>query len=99
MAEAAQTAGAFEKPVSEPALGAEWYGQTSTDRYQITPQDFERMLRGVAQKYLPAESSAEETQQFCAGLHHEELVLAHACVAGHEKAWEDFLTRYREKLY
>jgi RNA polymerase sigma-70 factor, ECF subfamily len=99
MAEAAQTAGAFEKPVSEPALGAEWYGHTSAERYQITLQDFERMLRGVAQKYLPAGSSVEDTQQFCAGLHHEELVLAHACVAGHEKGWEDFLTRYREKLY
>jgi hypothetical protein len=61
MAEAAQTAGAFEKPVSEPVLGAEWYGHTSAERYQITLQDFERMLRGVAQKYLPAGSSVEDT--------------------------------------
>jgi RNA polymerase sigma-70 factor (ECF subfamily) len=29
----------------------------------------------------------------------EELVLARACAAGHEHAWEVFLTRYREKLY
>jgi RNA polymerase sigma-70 factor (ECF subfamily) len=99
MAEAAQTAGAFEKPVSERGLGAEWYGQTSAVRYQISSADFDRILQGVAQKYLPAGSSGEETRQFCAGLHHEELVLAQACVAGHEKAWEDFLTRYREKLY
>jgi RNA polymerase sigma-70 factor (ECF subfamily) len=29
----------------------------------------------------------------------EELALARACAAGHERAWEVFLTRYREKLY
>src|SRR5271169_3057975 len=29
----------------------------------------------------------------------EELVLARACAAGHEHAWEVFLTRYRERLY
>src|SRR5262249_52398380 len=29
----------------------------------------------------------------------EELVLARACAAGNEHAWETFLIRYREKLY
>jgi RNA polymerase sigma-70 factor (ECF subfamily) len=29
----------------------------------------------------------------------EELALARACAAGHNAAWEIFLTRYREKLY
>jgi RNA polymerase sigma-70 factor (ECF subfamily) len=29
----------------------------------------------------------------------EELALARACAAGHNSAWEIFLTRYREKLY
>src|SRR5499427_10764670 len=29
----------------------------------------------------------------------EELALARACAAGHEKAWQAFLTRYRAKLY
>lgn len=32
-------------------------------------------------------------------LHLEELVLARACVAGNERAWEVFLTRYRGALY
>jgi RNA polymerase sigma-70 factor (ECF subfamily) len=29
----------------------------------------------------------------------EELVLARACASGHERAWEDFMIRYREKLH
>jgi RNA polymerase sigma-70 factor (ECF subfamily) len=29
----------------------------------------------------------------------EELVLARACAAGNERAWETFMVRYREKLY
>ena len=34
-----------------------------------------------------------------ASLRVEELALARACAAGHERAWEVFLTRYRAKLY
>jgi RNA polymerase sigma-70 factor (ECF subfamily) len=33
------------------------------------------------------------------GLHLQELVLARACAAGNEAAWEAFLLRSREKLY
>jgi RNA polymerase sigma-70 factor (ECF subfamily) len=29
----------------------------------------------------------------------EELALARACAAGHERAWEIFMSRYRERLY
>ncbi len=36
---------------------------------------------------------------FALSLRVEELALARACAAGHERAWEVFLTRYREKLY
>ncbi len=34
-----------------------------------------------------------------ASLHLEELVLARACMAGHETAWEIFLSRYRGTMY
>ncbi len=36
---------------------------------------------------------------FCAGLRLEELALARACAAGNERAWQDFIGRYRRKLY
>src|SRR5262249_54243178 len=35
----------------------------------------------------------------CSALRIEELALARGCAAGHERAWEVFLTRYRVRLY
>src|ERR1700694_55411 len=43
--------------------------------------------------------SAEQKAAFCAALRLEELALAHACAAGHERAWQDFINRYRQKLH
>jgi len=40
-----------------------------------------------------------EVRTFFLSLRVDELALARACASGHEKAWELFLTRYREKLY
>jgi len=42
---------------------------------------------------------AAEVPGFLASLRLEELVLARACAAGHDHAWEVFLTRYRATLY
>jgi RNA polymerase sigma-70 factor (ECF subfamily) len=57
------------------------------------------ILIEVGQKYLREPVSDSEARAFFAGLHTEELILARACAAGNEHAWEIFLTRYREKLY
>ncbi len=46
-----------------------------------------------------ARASAEQNADFCAGLRLEELALARACAAGNERAWQDFITRYRQKLH
>jgi RNA polymerase sigma-70 factor (ECF subfamily) len=43
--------------------------------------------------------SAEQTGAFCAALRLEELALARACAAGNERAWQDFIGRYRQKLH
>jgi RNA polymerase sigma-70 factor (ECF subfamily) len=40
-----------------------------------------------------------DARELFVSLRVEELALARACAAGHERAWEIFLTRYREKLY
>jgi RNA polymerase sigma-70 factor (ECF subfamily) len=53
----------------------------------------------VAAKYLPAGATQTEVATFLLTLRIEELALARACAAGHNAAWEIFLTRYREKLY
>ena len=43
--------------------------------------------------------SAEQKASFCAALRLEELALARACAAGNERAWQDFINRYRQKLH
>ena len=47
----------------------------------------------------PASASVKPRTDFCAGLRLEELALARACAAGNERAWQDFITRYRQKLH
>ena len=49
-------------------------------------------------KYAP-NASAGEKSEFYAALRLEELALARACAAGNERAWEDFISRYRQKLH
>ena len=46
-----------------------------------------------------AHVSPEQKAGFCAALRLEELALARACAAGNERAWQDFITRYRQKLH
>ena len=41
----------------------------------------------------------EKRNGFCAALRLEELALARACAAGNERAWQDFISRYRQKLH
>ena len=41
----------------------------------------------------------DQKSEFCAALRIEELALARACAAGDERAWHDFISRYRQKLH
>ncbi len=56
------------------------------------------IVKDIEQKYLP-HASAEQASEFCSGLRLEELVLARACAAGNERAWQDFISRFRQKLH
>jgi RNA polymerase sigma-70 factor, ECF subfamily len=78
---------------------AELYQKSRAAEFGLTVEDFDCILQEIAKKYLPAGASATETQELFFSLRVEELALARACAAGHERAWEIFLTRYREKLY
>ena len=57
-----------------------------------------RFSRSVVCQWDNAPSEAA-VRNFLAGLRLEELVLARACAAGDNHAWEVFLTRYRATLY
>ena len=83
--------------VAAPAV-RELFAKSGGDRYGLSENDFHCILEQVAAKYVP-DAGAEQQQRFWSELKLEELALARACAAGHEYAWQVFLTRYREKLY
>ena len=91
------------QPVARPALeiqtlAEELHGKCSAAQFGLTCGDLARILGEVANKYLPA-AAPTQLREFCVSLKIEELVLARACAAGNERAWETFMARYREKLY
>jgi RNA polymerase sigma-70 factor, ECF subfamily len=73
--------------------------QVKTQEYGLAREELVTILKDVGAKYLPPEASERECGDFFATLHLEELALARACALGHERAWEIFVSRYREKLY
>ena len=75
------------------------YARSLADQYGLEPAHFLRILADIGARYLPADAGQQEASSFYGALRVEELALARGCALGHEKAWEVFLTRYREKLY
>jgi RNA polymerase sigma-70 factor (ECF subfamily) len=74
------------------------FEKSGGERYGLTLQAFELVLHQVADKYLPG-ATGRQKQEFWQGLKLDELALARGCAAGHDSAWQAFLTRFREKLY
>src|SRR5437588_1325279 len=74
------------------------FEKSGGERYGLTLPAFEVVLDQVADKYLPGASTRQKLD-FWRDLKLEELALARACAAGHDVAWQAFLTRFREKLY
>jgi len=87
------------EPAALDSLVAELYQKGRAADFGLTPESFDLILQEISRKYLPAGAAPAEAQQIFRSLRVEELVLARACAAGHEGAWEVFLTRYRAKLY
>src|SRR5258708_4682590 len=65
----------------------------------IAPEGFAQILVAIGAKYLSPQVAHGEAMVFFKSLRVEELALARGCAAGNERAWEVFLTRYREKLF
>ena len=78
---------------------AELYQKSRGQEFGLSRDQFEGILQDIAKKYLPPQATQSEIRGLYASLRLEELVLARACAAGQEKAWEAFLLRYRQKLY
>jgi RNA polymerase sigma-70 factor, ECF subfamily len=80
-------------------LIARMYVDGECAKFGTSKEDFAKCLAAVAGKYLAASADEKEVSSFLSGLRIQELVLARACSAGNELAWEVFLTRFREPLY
>ena len=98
-AESAALASAPPLPPHLASLFARLFDQSGAAQFAITFESFTALLLDVGARYLAADGSGPEPHQFYAALHVADLVLARACAAGHEKAWELFLTRFRARLY
>src|SRR5690348_16907130 len=81
------------------SLWAELYLKSNGEKYGLSPQAFIVVLQEIRAKFLASEVEPRAIRELYLSLRVEELVLARACAAGHERAWEIFMARYREKLY
>jgi len=92
------------EPVEErPSLAvqefcARQYEASGAERFGMDRAGFAAVLSQVVRHACPGAGVSEELR-FLESLRVEELVLARACAAGNERAWEVFLTRYRNTLY
>jgi len=75
------------------------YEKSGGSRFGISRERFAAILEQIAGKYLPAGASTHDVRELYSSLKVEDLVLARACADGHERAWEGFMHRFREKLY
>jgi len=80
-------------------LLAELRAKAECQKIGLSNDSFLTILCEVGTKYVSEGASETEVRTFFLSLRIDELALARACAAGHNTAWEIFLTRYREKLY
>jgi RNA polymerase sigma-70 factor (ECF subfamily) len=95
-------------PISRPAcpqllaaverFASNHYAESGAGRFGIDVVGLAALLTEVISQRDPAAPPAD-VQNVLTSLRLEELVLARACMAGHETAWEIFLTRYRGAMF
>ncbi len=74
------------------------YAEAKAEQYGVSQEAFAAIVAAVVQKYA-GDADEPAAVALIDSLRVEELALARACAEGHEKAWEEFLTRYRTSLY
>jgi RNA polymerase sigma-70 factor (ECF subfamily) len=94
---AAKPISAVQSVVNE--LLTELHVRGGCEQVGLTRESLALILFEIGAKYAPPTALQAEIRTFFLSLRIEELALARACAAGHNSAWEIFLTRYREKLY
>jgi RNA polymerase sigma-70 factor (ECF subfamily) len=74
------------------------YAQAGAGRFELSAQQFAGIVAAVLAKYASGADDAVSLA-LLGLLRVEEFVLARACAAGNAAAWDEFLNRYRAKLY
>src|SRR6266566_899639 len=77
---------------------AQAYDNSRAAEFGLGRDQFTTLLQEAAAQNFPGTSKLDE-QELCSRLRVDDLVLARSCAAGNERAWEVFMTRFREKLY
>jgi len=75
------------------------HAKSGCEKLGLARDSFAAILLQIGAKQSAEAASESEVRAFFLTLRVDELALARACAAGHNAAWEIFLTRYREKLY
>ena len=99
MKQSAQPAIRPELTAAVSSMGDVIYQSSKASRFEISQKQFEAWALGIIQKYLSADASQQDAEEFLGNLRLEDLELARACALGHERAWEQFMARFRELLY
>jgi len=80
------------------AFIAQLHVKSRAEDFGFSATEFTAMLNELAGKLVPGVAKPA-LENFYNSLRIEDLALARACAAGHERAWEVFMQRFREKLY
>src|SRR5271166_4308391 len=96
----AHATGPLDSAVSAVVRGfaAEHYRDSGAEQFGIDQDGLAEILTGVVSQRDCA-TDEPGARDFLTSIRLEELVLARACAAGNDRAWEVFLTRYRATLY
>jgi RNA polymerase sigma-70 factor (ECF subfamily) len=73
------------------------YGESRAELYGVTPERFQEMVAAVVFRYA-GDAGESERVELVASLRIEELMLARACAAGNDAAWDVFIPRFRAAL-
>jgi len=82
-----------------PPYFADFYAKSAAQKFGLSFSDFAGILQEISARYLVPDAPLSEVAELHQSLRLEELVLARACAAGCEAAWDFFLNQYRQKLY
>jgi RNA polymerase sigma-70 factor (ECF subfamily) len=77
------------------------YAKSPALAFGLSLQQFTMILQEIGTKHIAVEAREKPgvVRDFYSSLRIDDLVLARACAAGSDRAWEAFLSRFREKLY